>query len=202
MYEATQIALLGILEWNRTNMLTQEQEKEEGGKKTGAGWDRIGLDRRGRNFEKTSYQSCTDRYYMVFVIFRQGCSYNRDQPSLQMFGIFGVLICTLHIKYVDDDDIKHTFFKLSMGFAVCNLLLSVILLVLILKRDQKYAFLYAFVIFISLFAATIHIEGNNTKNITFIIVSIVFAALCFMWFCAYGAYHYWLKETEETITQV
>ncbi|KAJ8910422.1 hypothetical protein NQ315_013880 [Exocentrus adspersus] len=45
MEHKTQIALWGILEWNRTNMLTQEQEKAEVGKKTGAGWDRIGLDR-------------------------------------------------------------------------------------------------------------------------------------------------------------
>lgn len=42
------------------------------------------------------------------------------------------------------------------------------------QRDQKYAFLYALLIFLSLFAATIHIESNTHKDLTFLIIFIVF----------------------------
>ncbi|KAJ8945662.1 hypothetical protein NQ318_012380 [Aromia moschata] len=92
-----------------------------------------------------------------------------------VFGLSGVIICTLKLRYVDDEEIRVGFFKVSMVFAVLNLLLSVLLLVSVLKRDQKYAFLYALLIFLSLFAATIHIESNTSKNVTFIVIFTVFA---------------------------
>ncbi|KAH1012906.1 uncharacterized protein LOC125505179 [Dendroctonus ponderosae] len=120
-----------------------------------------------------------------------------------LFGVSGIIICSLKLRNLENEDFQMGFFKLSMGFAVCNLILSVLLLVSVLKRDQKYAFLYALLIFLSLFAATIHIESNTHKDLTFLIIFIVFAALCFLWFCVYGSYHIWLKdkmtETEATI---
>ncbi|CAG9772529.1 unnamed protein product [Ceutorhynchus assimilis] len=111
-----------------------------------------------------------------------------------LFGVFGVILCTIKLKNIDNEDFQMGFFKLSMGFAACNLILSVLLLVSVLKRDQKYAFLYALLIFLSLFAATIHIESNTHKDFTFLIIFIVFAALCFLWFCVYGSYQIWLRD--------
>ncbi|XP_066145883.1 uncharacterized protein [Euwallacea fornicatus] len=111
-----------------------------------------------------------------------------------LFGVSGIVICCLKLKNIDHEDFQVGFFKLSMGFAACNLILSVLLLVSVLKRDQKYAFLYALLIFLSLFAATIHIESDTHKDFTFLIIFIVFAGLCFLWFCVYGAYQIWLKD--------
>ncbi|XP_030764415.1 uncharacterized protein LOC115888734 [Sitophilus oryzae] len=111
-----------------------------------------------------------------------------------IFGVAGIIICSLKIRNIGNEDFQIGFFKLSMGFAACNLILSVLLLVAVLKRDQKYAFLYALLIFLSLFAATIHIESTTSKNVTFIIIFIVFALLCFLWFCVYGTYQIWLKD--------
>ncbi|KAG5864025.1 hypothetical protein JTB14_008815 [Gonioctena quinquepunctata] len=81
-----------------------------------------------------------------------------------------------------------------MAFATCNLVLSVLLLISVLKRDQKYAFLYALLIFLSLFAATIHIESHTSHDFTFLIIFALFAFVCFMWFCLYGTYQYWMEE--------
>ncbi|XP_060527300.1 uncharacterized protein LOC132702578 [Cylas formicarius] len=114
-----------------------------------------------------------------------------------IFGVSGVIICSLKLKHIENEQFQMGFFKLSMGFAACNLILSVLLLVSVLKRDQKYAFLYALLIFLSLFAATIHIESNTSKDLTFLIIFIVFASSCFLWFCVYGSYQIWLKDCEE-----
>ncbi|KAF7272552.1 uncharacterized protein LOC143195412 [Rhynchophorus ferrugineus] len=113
-----------------------------------------------------------------------------------IFGVSGIIICSLKLRNIGGENFQMGFFKLSMGFAACNLILSVLLLVAVLKKDQKYAFLYALLIFLSLFAATIHIESTTSKNITFIIIFIVFALLCFLWFCVYGTYQIWLKDNE------
>lgn len=103
----------------------------------------------------------------------------------------GVIICTLKLKYVDSDEVRVNFFKLSMAFAACNLLVSALLLVSVLKvklytflicflthifpqNKHKCAFLYACLSFLSLFAATLHIEGHTTRNATFLITFSVF----------------------------
>lgn len=43
-----------------------------------------------------------------------------------------------------------------------------------LQEDQKYAFLYALLIFLSLFAATVHIESHTSHDFTFLIIFAVF----------------------------
>ncbi|XP_050293198.1 uncharacterized protein LOC126733828 [Anthonomus grandis grandis] len=117
-----------------------------------------------------------------------------------LFGVIGIIVCSLKLRHMDSDDFQMGFFKFSMGFAICNLILSVLLLVAVLKRDQKYAFFYALLVFLSLFAATIHIS-NTHRNFTFLVIFIVFAALCFAWFCVYGFYQIWLKENTR-VTEV
>ncbi|XP_057661243.1 uncharacterized protein LOC130896891 isoform X2 [Diorhabda carinulata] len=112
-----------------------------------------------------------------------------------IFGVTGVIICSFKIKHSDDEEVQIGFFKLSMLFAACNLILSVLLLIAVLKKDQKYAFLYALLIFISLFAATMHIESHTSHNYTYLIIFVVFAFICFIWFTTYAAYQFWLKET-------
>ncbi|XP_057661242.1 uncharacterized protein LOC130896891 isoform X1 [Diorhabda carinulata] len=91
-----------------------------------------------------------------------------------IFGVTGVIICSFKIKHSDDEEVQIGFFKLSMLFAACNLILSVLLLIAVLKKDQKYAFLYALLIFISLFAATMHIESHTSHNYTYLIIFVVF----------------------------
>ncbi|XP_049820541.1 uncharacterized protein LOC126264892 [Aethina tumida] len=113
-----------------------------------------------------------------------------------VFGVSGVFICSYKLNTIKDEDVKINFFKLSMFFAVSNLLLSVLLLVSILKNSQRYAFLYAVLCFLSLFAATFHIESNTNRNTTFLILFTVFALLCFGWFCVHGAYQIIRKEKE------
>lgn len=43
-----------------------------------------------------------------------------------------------------------------------------------LQEDQKYAFIYALLIFLSLFAATVHIESHTRHDFTFLIIFAVF----------------------------
>ncbi|KAL1505325.1 hypothetical protein ABEB36_004916 [Hypothenemus hampei] len=119
-----------------------------------------------------------------------------------LFGVSGIVICSLKLRNIDNEDFQMGFLKLSMVFAVCNLILSVLLLVSILKRDQKYAFLYALLIFLSLFAATLHIESNTHKDLTFLIIFVVFAVLCFLWFCVYGSYQIWMKDRVANSTEI
>uniref|UniRef100_A0A6P7GP22 Uncharacterized protein LOC114344727 isoform X2 n=1 Tax=Diabrotica virgifera virgifera TaxID=50390 RepID=A0A6P7GP22_DIAVI len=114
---------------------------------------------------------------------------------IKIFGVTGVIICSLKLKHSDDEEVQAGFFKLSMLFAASNLILSVLLLVAVLKKDQKYAFLYALLIFISLFAATMHIESHTSHDFTYLIIFAVFAFVCFMWFTTYAAYQLWIKET-------
>lgn len=44
-----------------------------------------------------------------------------------------MIICSLKLKQTDDEEVQTGFFKLSMIFAACNLTLSVLLLVSVLK---------------------------------------------------------------------
>ncbi|CAG9863838.1 unnamed protein product [Phyllotreta striolata] len=119
-----------------------------------------------------------------------------------IFGIIGVLICTLKIHHSEDEEKQAGFFKLSIFFAACNLILSSVLLVALLKRDQKYAFLYALLIFISLFAATMHVESHSSHNYTYLIIFIVFAVVCFLWFTTYAATQYWKYWSKNHIAEL
>ncbi|KYB29066.1 hypothetical protein TcasGA2_TC032043 [Tribolium castaneum] len=69
-----------------------------------------------------------------------------------IFGICGIITCTLKLKH-GSEQARDDFFKLSIVFATCNLILSVLLLVSVIKNNQKYAFLCAFLSFLSLFSA-------------------------------------------------
>ncbi|KAJ3627085.1 hypothetical protein MTP99_014492 [Tenebrio molitor] len=104
-----------------------------------------------------------------------------------IFGICGIVMCTLKLKH-GSEQAREDFFKLSIVFATCNLVLSVLLLVSVIKNNQKYAFLCAFLSFLSLFSAVIHVEIGTTSNVTFIIVFVIVGALFLFWFCIYAAY--------------
>ncbi|KAK9874753.1 hypothetical protein WA026_005563 [Henosepilachna vigintioctopunctata] len=117
-----------------------------------------------------------------------------------MFGISGMTICSLKLKYAEEDDIRNGFFKISMIFASCNLVLSILLLTAIIKNSRKFAFLYALLSFFNLFSAVIYIESTTTADSTFIIVFSIFAFLCFLWFLFYGAYQLFVEDTLRSIT--
>lgn len=51
-----------------------------------------------------------------------------------------MFICSYKLNTIKDEDVKINFFKLSMFFAVSNLLLSVLLLVSILKVSRGINF--------------------------------------------------------------
>nr|XP_015840673.1 PREDICTED: uncharacterized protein LOC103315149 isoform X2 [Tribolium castaneum] len=131
-----------------------------------------------------------------------------------IFGICGIITCTLKLKH-GSEQARDDFFKLSIVFATCNLILSVLLLVSVIKNNQKYAFLCAFLSFLSLFSAVIHVEIGTTSNVTFIIVFVVvgkldvrqffsyynlgsiLGALFLFWFCIYASYQVLYQRKQE-----
>nr|XP_008201312.1 PREDICTED: uncharacterized protein LOC103315149 isoform X3 [Tribolium castaneum] len=128
-----------------------------------------------------------------------------------IFGICGIITCTLKLKH-GSEQARDDFFKLSIVFATCNLILSVLLLVSVIKvklcdfplntelwfqNNQKYAFLCAFLSFLSLFSAVIHVEIGTTSNVTFIIVFVVVGALFLFWFCIYASYQVLYQRKQE-----
>ncbi|KAL3278470.1 hypothetical protein HHI36_013789 [Cryptolaemus montrouzieri] len=121
-----------------------------------------------------------------------------------IFGITGMSVCSLKLKYADDDDTRNGFFQVSMIFASCNLLLSIFLLVAIIRNSQKCAFLYALLSFLNLFSAVIYIESSTTANTTFLVIFSVFAFLCCLWFSIYGAYQLFVEDTlqSDTVTVI
>ncbi|VEN44364.1 unnamed protein product [Callosobruchus maculatus] len=119
------------------------------------------------------------------------CFIKSDRHTLyRVFAVSGVLLCTIKLRLSQEEDVRVGFFKMSMVFASCNLILSVFLLVSILRRDERYAFLYAILIFLSLFAATIHIESHTRHDFTMLVIFAVFALLVIVWFAIYGIYQY------------
>ncbi|XP_044757303.1 uncharacterized protein LOC123315610 [Coccinella septempunctata] len=114
------------------------------------------------------------------------------------FGISGMTICSLKLKYAENSDTRNGFFKISMIFASSNLTLSIFLLIAIIKNSHKYAFLYALLSFINLFTAVIYIESSTTADSTFLLVFSVFASLWLLWFLIYGAYQFFIKNTLES----
>ncbi|KAJ3665029.1 hypothetical protein Zmor_000547 [Zophobas morio] len=122
-----------------------------------------------------------------------------------IFGICGIISCTLKLKH-GSEEAREDFFKLSIVFATCNLVLSVLLLVSVIKNNQKYAFFCAFLSFLSLFSAVIHVEIGTTSNLTFIIVFVVVGVLFLFWFCIYASYQVLYQHRqvmiEENITSI
>ncbi|CAH1980684.1 unnamed protein product [Acanthoscelides obtectus] len=119
-----------------------------------------------------------------------------------VFAVSGVLLCTIKLRLSEEEDVRVGFFKMSMVFASCNLILSVFLLVSILRRDERYAFLYAILIFLSLFAATIHIESHTRHDFTMLVIFAVFALLVIVWFAIYGIYQYRYANSSKAATPV
>lgn len=60
----------------------------------------------------------------------------------QIFGVSGVIICSLKLHHTDDEDVQVGFFKLSMFFAAFNLVLSVLLLISVLKVNLYTRYIY------------------------------------------------------------
>ncbi|XP_045468218.1 uncharacterized protein LOC123676386 [Harmonia axyridis] len=112
-----------------------------------------------------------------------------------MFGISGMTVCSLKLKYAENTEMRNGFFKISMIFASSNLMLSIFLLIAIIKNSNKYAFVYAFLSFVNLFTAVIYIESSTTANSTFITIFTVFASLWLLWFLIYGAYQFFINNT-------
>ena len=66
----------------------------------------------------------------------------------QIFGICGIISCTLKLKH-GSEEAREDFFKLSIVFATCNLVLSVLLLVSVIKVGKQNKGLLKLIVFVS-----------------------------------------------------
>lgn len=94
---------------------------------------------------------------------------------------------------------------------------------ILLQNNQRYAFVFAFLSFFSLFFAVLHVESNTTANSTFIIIFItvgwyssilinpfrkyfdwfwlVSGILFFFWLCLYSVYQVLYNNNQKQIAE-